>query len=309
MDNTVISVIVPVFNEEDSLKELYAQLVAVRESAKLNMEIIFVDDSSTDGSKNILKELAGSDKSCKLVSFNKNYGQTAAIAAGIRASRGSIIVTMDSDLQNDPADIPILIAGLNNGVDVVSGWRRERKDPFISRLLPSMAANAILSFMTGIKLHDFGCTLKAYKREYIENISIHGEMHRFLPAYCAWQGAKITEVVVNHRPRKYGSSKYGFGSRTFKVTLDLLVLKFLLSYITKPIYVFGGVALISFLAGGAVGLWALYRNLYLNVPWMNPLFFVWMLFWALSVVCFLLGLLAEVIVRFYLEVRGFPVYK
>jgi glycosyltransferase involved in cell wall biosynthesis len=298
-----VSIIIPVFNEAENLWELYRELERIKSSTRRKVELIFVDDGSTDGSPKDLKELEKSDKDVKVVRHPRNMGQTAAIASGLKASRGEIIVTIDSDLQNDPMDIPKLVAAITEGgADVASGWRKERKDPYFSKVLPSRIANAIISFVTGISLHDYGCTLKAYRRKFIDNISIHGEMHRFLPAYCAWQGAKVVELEVNHRPRVHGVSKYGLG-RTFKVILDLIVLKFVLSYFTKPMYLFGGVGLASFVAGCAVGLFVIYRRIFENGQWISPLFFVGMLFLAVSVLSVLMGLLAEILVRLYFETK------
>jgi glycosyltransferase involved in cell wall biosynthesis len=300
-----ISVIIPVYNEEKNIPQLYEELVKAGLREK---EIIFVDDGSTDGSRAVIRELANKDKSVALISLNKNYGQTLALAAGIKLSTGPVIVTMDADLQNDPADIPRLTALIGDEYDVVSGWRKERKDPALSKIIPSRIANFLISLITGVRLHDFGCTLKAYKREYVDHLSIHGEMHRFLPAYCSWQGAKITELAVNHRPRVHGESKYGI-NRTFKVILDLMVVKFVLSYLSKPIYVFGGIALLAFLAGTVVNIFVAARRVFEQGEWLSPLFFVGILLWSVSVICFLMGILAEIIVRLYYETRQYDVYR
>lgn len=303
----MISIIIPVYNEEQNLETLFSELNEVRRTLNADTELIFVDDGSTDNSVKIIKTFVSNNKSIKLICFNRNYGQTQAIAAGIKHSKGDIVILLDSDLQNDPRDIPKLINNLDK-YDVVSGWRKNRKDKYFTRILPSSIANFLISYFTGVKLHDYGCTLKAYKKEYFGNMSIYGEMHRFLPAYCSWQGAKITEVVVNHRARKYGKSKYGL-NRIYKVMLDLLVLKFLLSYLTKPIYVFGGAALVSFLTGTVVYAFVIIRKLFYNGAWLSPLFFMGFLLWFLSLLCLFLGLLAEVLVRMYFESRGYDVYK
>lgn len=300
-----ISVIIPVFNEEKNIPQLYSELCA---AGLGDREVIFVDDGSTDGSLAALKEIAKKDKTVSVVALNKNYGQTIALAAGIKHSTGSVIVTMDADLQNDPADIPKLTALIGDEHDVVSGWRKDRKDPLFSKKIPSRIANSLISLITGVRLHDFGCTLKAYKREYVDHLSIHGEMHRFLPAYCAWQGAKVTELAVNHRPRIHGVSKYGI-NRTFKVVLDLMVVKFVLSYLSKPIYVFGGIGLLSFIAGTGVNSFVVVRRIYEQGEWLSPLFFVGILLWSVSVICFLLGILAEIVVRLYYETRQYDVYR
>jgi len=308
MSDATVSVIIPVFNEEESITELYNELVAVRKSYFPDMEIVFVDDGSHDNSGALLKDIALKDKQTVFVAFNKNYGQTTALAAGIHNCQGNVIITIDADLQNDPHDIPKLMDELGKGFDVVSGWRKNRKDDYLKRILPSRIANWCISTITGLKIHDFGCTLKAYKREFLEDLTLYGEMHRFLVAYCSWNGAKVTEVEVNHRHRKYGISKYGIG-RTFKVILDLIVVKFVLSYFTKPINVFGGIGAFAFLIGAAINAYVLIRKIFLQGQWMSPLFFTGMLLCALSIICFLLGFLAEILVRLYFESRENKFYK
>lgn len=255
-----LSIVIPVFNEEENVKKLYSELKEVLDKIDYTSEIIFVDDGSTDSTRNLLEEISKNDNRIKLLFFSRNYGQTPAISAGIEHSSGDIVITIDADLQNDPADIPVLLKKIEEGYDVVSGWRKNRKDPFFTRKLPSYIANTIISKLTGVKLHDYGCTLKAYKSDIIKKFAIYGEMHRFLPAYCSWQGGKITEVVVNHRPRLYGKSKYGI-NRTLKVILDLIVVKFLLSYLTKPIYVFGGIGILMFILGTAINIFVFIRKI------------------------------------------------
>jgi len=308
MNDISVSIVIPVYNEEGNLEQLINELLKIKEKLSQNTEIIFVDDCSTDKSCQIIENIALKDKTVKLISLIRNYGQTTAIASGIKNSNGEIIVTLDADLQNDPKDILDLLEKIKQGYDVVSGWRKNRKDPFFSRILPSKIANFLISFLTGVKLHDFGCTLKAYRREFVENISIHGEMHRFLPAYCVWQGAKITEIPVNHRERKHGKSKYGLG-RIFKVILDMLLVKFILSYLSKPIYIFGGVSLITFFLGLIVNIFVILRKIFLGGEWLSPLFFAGFLLWSVCIISFLLGLLAEILIRIYFESREISIYK
>ncbi|MBN1622342.1 MAG: glycosyltransferase family 2 protein [Endomicrobiales bacterium] len=308
MEKQLISIIVPVYNEENNIPELYDSIKKIKDSIPGTVEVIFIDDGSTDKSKVEIENIAKQDKDVKMIALGRNYGQTIAIASGIKNSKGEIIVTLDADLQNDPGDIPTLVGLINKGNDVVSGWRKKRMDPFFSRKIPSLIANSIISFVTGLKLHDFGCTLKAYRREFVDHLSIHGEMHRLLPAYCVLQGANIVEIPVNHFPRKHGKSKYGL-SRTLKVLLDLLVIKFLLSYLSKPIYVFGGIAIFSFVLGAAINLFVVIRRIYLHGQWLSPLFFIGFSFWTLSVICLLLGLIAEVLVRLYFESGNKLTYK
>ncbi|MBU0952478.1 MAG: glycosyltransferase family 2 protein [Elusimicrobia bacterium] len=295
-----LSIIIPVYNEEDNIKRLYLELKEVIEKIDYKTDVVFVDDSSKDRTCDVLDEIAKEDKKIKLIRFSKNYGQTAAISMGIRNSNGNIIVLMDGDLQNDPRDIPLLLELIEEGYDVVSGWRKNRQDKLITRKFPSLVANSIISYFTGLKIHDFGCTLKAYEREVLGKYAIYGEMHRLLPAYCYWQGAKVTEVVVNHRKRIHGKSKYGI-NRTLKVVLDLLVIKFLLSYLTRPIYIFGGIALFLFLAGFVINGFVIVRKFFFQGDWLSPLFFIGFLLWSVSVICLLLGLVMEIVVRFYLE--------
>ncbi|MCB4790556.1 MAG: glycosyltransferase family 2 protein [Elusimicrobia bacterium] len=293
----LLSIVIPVYNEKENLKELYKQLKAVDIR---DYEIIIVDDGSTDGSLELLKEISKKDSSVKIIVHRKNYGQTAALFSGFSNAIGDWIATLDADLQNDAADIPKMLAKAKEGYDVVSGWRKDRKDSFFFRSLPSIMANYLISVITGVKLHDYGCTLKVYKRELIQKLAIYGEMHRFLPAYLSWQGAKLYEMEVVHHERLSGKSHYGFG-RVFKVILDLFVAKFFFSYLTKPIYVFGGVSLASFvlsvLAAGIVVI----RKIFFEGAWISPLIFVFFFLLGVSVLCLLLGLLAEILIRIYFE--------
>src|SRR5215212_6099960 len=236
-DSPDISVFLPVFNEEPNLLPLHAKLDKALKSLGRSAEIVYVDDGSSDGSLKILRDIAQLDPRVRVVALRRNYGQTAAMAAGIDAAKGKVLIPMDADLQNDPADIARLLEKLDEGYDVVSGWRKERQDKMVSRKIPSMIANRIISFIGGVRLHDYGCSLKAYRHEFLKEVRLYGEMHRFIPIYASWVGARVTEIPVRHHPRTMGKSKYGL-SRTFKVMLDLMTIKFMASYHTKPIYVF-----------------------------------------------------------------------
>lgn len=297
----LISIILPVYNEEENIALQYRHIVESLEPSRLNYEIIFVDDGSTDRSVEILTEIARKDKRVKLVVFRRNFGQTAAMAAGIDHSSGDIIIFMDSDLQNDASDIPLLVEKIHEGYDVVSGWRKDRKDKLISRKIPSRIANHLIAKVSGVKLHDLGCSLKAYRGEVLRQVKLYGEMHRFIPVHASWVGAKITEVPVKHHPRKFGQSKYGI-KRTFKVLLDLITVKFLGSYSTKPIYVFGGAGFIIFglscVSGIAVILMKIFQGLSMN---RNPLLFLTILLILMSAIFIMLGILAELLIRIYHE--------
>jgi glycosyltransferase involved in cell wall biosynthesis len=271
-------------------------------------EIIFVDDGSTDSSLAILKRLQAQDAQLKVISFRRNFGQTAAFAAGFDYAQGDVIVTMDADLQNDPADIPRLLAEIDAGNDVVSGWRVDRQDTFVTRRLPSQLANGLISKLTGVKLHDYGCSLKAYRREVLQNIELYGEMHRFIPALASWMGVRVKEIPVNHRARKFGRSKYGIG-RTVRVILDLLTVKFLLHYATRPIQVFGLVGLFSLSSGIALSFYLSVLKLFFGEPLRDrPLLLLAVLLILLGVQSIILGLLGELIIRMYHESRGKPIY-
>ena len=255
------SIVVPIYNEEDNISELYRAITSALDGTDTNYEIIMVDDGSIDGSFSALKEIAAQDQRVKVIRFRRNFGQTAAMSAGFDAAAGDIIIPMDGDLQNDPADIPRLIGKLHEGYDVVSGWRSERKDTFITRKIPSILANALISSLTGVHLHDYGCTLKAYRREVLDGINLYGEMHRFVPALASQVGAKVAEMPVNHRPRLHGTSKYGI-SRTLRVILDLMTVKFLLTYSTKPIQLFGRWGVYTLLAGLGTGSMTIYMKVF-----------------------------------------------
>jgi len=304
-----ISVVVPLLNEQDNIKPLYDQITKSL-ADKYNYEIIFIDDGSDDNSFNVLKAIQVPDKNVRVIRFRKNFGQTAALSAGFDHANGDIIVAIDADLQNDPADIPKMIDKLDQGFDVVSGWRKKRHDNAVTRLLPSKIANWIIAKITGVKLHDFGCTLKVYRKEVLAETKLYGEMHRFIPALASWNGAQICEMVVNHRPRIAGKAKYGLTS-TLKVVLDLITVKFLGSFSTKPIYFFGGLGLISGFGATLSGLAVLYQkfvsaqHLAMN---RNPLLVLTGILITTTVQFVLMGLLAEMLVRTYHESQNRPTY-
>lgn len=303
-----ISIVVPVYNEVDNLEPLQAELDASLSIFAGNYEIIYVNDGSIDGSGQKLAELCASHPEVVSIDLRRNFGQTAAIAAGLDHSKGTIVVTLDADLQNPPADISRLLEKLEEGYDVVSGWRQDRKDTLLTRRLPSAMANWLISAVTGVHLHDYGCTLKAYRREVIDEIRLYGEMHRFIPVFAAAAGARIAEVVVNHRARVRGQAKYGLW-RTFKVVLDLITVKFLLSYRTTPMYLFGGVGFVLIVLGCLMLLAALVNK------WVNgisliqtPLPLLAANLFALGTQSVLLGLTTELLVRTYYEAQDKPVY-
>ncbi|TWJ32595.1 glycosyltransferase family 2 protein [Geobacter argillaceus] len=303
-----LSIVVPIYNEEENISLLHGRVTAALAESGLTYELILVDDGSVDRSFLLLQEIAREDRRVKVIRFRRNFGQTAAMAAGFTAAAGRVIVPMDGDLQNDPADIPRLLARIDEGYDVVSGWRKERKDTFVNRKLPSMIANALISRLTGVHLHDYGCTLKAYRREVLEGINLYGEMHRFVPALASQVGAKVAELPVRHHPRLYGTSKYGI-SRTVRVVLDLMTVKFLLQYSTKPIQLFGkwGIytLLAGFLSGGATIYMKLFEQMSMN---RNPLLILTAFLLFMGVQFIVLGLLGELNARTYYEAQGKPIY-
>lgn len=304
----MISVVIPLYNEEESIPQLHEQLMAALATVGDACEVIVVDDGSTDGSFERLRRLHEADPCWKVIRFRRNFGQTAALAAGFDAAQGDVIVTLDADLQNDPADIPRLLARLAEGYDVVSGWRVHRRDPF-HRRWPSHIANWLISHVTGVQLHDYGCSLKAYRSEVVKNIRLYGELHRFIPAIASWMGVRVAELPVNHRPRSYGRSKYGSLRRTVKVFLDLLTVRFLLSYATRPIHIFGGLGLLAALVGGAIGLYLSYVKLVLGESIGNrPLLTLGVLLMIVGVQMISMGLLGELVVRTYHESQGKPIY-
>jgi len=307
--NETLSILIPVYNEEGNLSLLYEKLITALEKAGRPYEAIFIDDGSSDGTMEILLDLREKNPNVKIVSFSRNFGQTAALSAGIDFSKGDIIIPMDGDLQTDPEDILPLLQKIEEGYDVVSGWRKDRKDPFLTRRLPSMIANKIISLIGGVHLHDYGCTLKAYKKDILKNIKLYGEMHRFIPIYAQWIGARVSEIPVRHFPRGSGSSKYGM-SRVFKVILDLMVVKFLLSYSQKPIYVFGGMGLLMILGSFLAGCYAIYLKLFEGTSFiLTPLPLLCVFLLLLGFLSILMGFLAEILTRTYYESQGKTTYQ
>jgi glycosyltransferase involved in cell wall biosynthesis len=303
-----ISVVIPLYNEQPNVEALLAELAPALRALGRPFEVICVDDGSSDGTFAALARAAAAEPALHVIRFRRNFGQTAAMSAGIEAAQGDVVFPMDGDLQNDPADIGKLLARLEEGHDVVSGWRKERKDREFGRRLPSRIANRLISAISGVRLHDYGCSLKAYRREVLEGVRLYGEMHRFIPIYASWQGARVTEMVVNHRPRRAGSSKYGLG-RTGKVLLDLMVVKFLASFATRPSYLFGGIGLASLALGLASIVWALaYKIAGAKDLVETPLPLLAVAFGIAGTLCLLMGLLAELVVRTYYESQGKRTY-
>lgn len=305
----MISVAVPVYNEAEALPILAERVTTVLGQIGQPWELIFINDGSTDASEEVLDRLASENTHIKVVHFRRNYGQTAAMMAGFDYAKGDVIIPMDGDLQNDPSDIPKMLAKLDEGFDVCSGWRKDRQDNALQRNIPSIMANRLISFVSGVELHDFGCSLKAYRSDVIKDVRLYGEMHRFLPIYAYWHGAKITEEVVNHFPRTTGKSKYGL-ERVLKVLADLVVVKFLDSFAEKPMYVFGAVGMLSFFVSFAAGAAALYLKLYAAKSFIEtPLPLLCVMSGITGVMCFLMGLLAEMIMRTFYESQGKSVYS
>jgi len=309
VDINQISIVVPVYNEAESLPLLNEAIHQALSPMEIAWEVIFVDDGSVDDSLAVLEKLAADDlQHLRVISFRRNFGQTAAIVAGIDHSQGDVILFMDADLQNDPADIPMLLEKIDQGYDVVSGWRVNRQDAFFTRTLPSRIANWLISTVTGVRLHDYGCTLKAYRKEVLSNINLYGEMHRFIPAYAYSVGANIAEVPVRHHPRRFGKAKYGLG-RTLKVVLDLFTVKFLMSYANKPIYLFGGAG-IGFITVSVITLIILVirRILYNEHLIRSPLLQLTTMLFIIGVLSILLGFVAELLTRTYHESQHKPIY-
>jgi len=305
-DETV-SIVIPVFEEEESLPHLYKSIKDVMDAVPNKYEIVFVDDGSKDGTMKVLEDLHAKDKNVVVVAFRRNFGQTAAMAAGFEYAQGDIIITMDADLQNDPKDIPKFLEKIKT-CDVVSGWRRNRQDKFLSRRLPSMIANGLISKVTGVRLHDYGCTLKAYRKEVIKNVRLYGEMHRFIPALASWVGASIEEVETTHHARRFGRSKYGI-SRTVRVILDLITVKFLQSFSTRPIHAFGGLGMGLGLAGFLIGLYLSILKIFFGQSiGARPLLFLGVLLISLGVQLVIMGLLGEMLARVYHESQGKPIF-
>jgi glycosyltransferase involved in cell wall biosynthesis len=303
-----LSVVVPVYNEVESLEPLYHRLQEVLDQMNRSYEVLLVDDGSNDGSLEKMKSIHAENNRFKIIQFRRNFGQTAAIAAGFRFARGKVVVTMDADLQNDPQDIPIILEKMEEGYDVVSGWRKNRHDQFLTRTLPSVCANWFISQLTGVGLHDYGCTLKAYAADVVKNINLYGEMHRYIPALASWLGVSVAEVPVTHHRRKYGRSKYGL-SRMVRVLLDIMVLKFLLSYSTRPIQVFGLVGLISGSLGLFISLYLTVERLVFGQPLADrPLLLLGVLLIFVGLQFISMGLLGEMTVRTYYEALNKPIY-
>jgi glycosyltransferase involved in cell wall biosynthesis len=304
-----LSILIPIFNEEESISPLYDRLITALKKTGRPHEVIFIDDGSSDSSLEILLDISKKNPNVKVISFSRNFGQTAALSAGIDFSSGEILIPMDGDLQNDPEDILPLLQKIEEGYDVVSGWRKSRKDSLLTRRFPSMVANKMISLIGGVRLHDHGCTLKAYRRDILKNIRLYGEMHRFIPIYAQWIGARVSEIPVNHFPRRSGSSKYGM-SRIIKVILDLMVVKFLLSYSQKPIYVFGGMGLLMILAAFLSAGFAVYLKIFKSVSFiLTPLPLLCVLLLMLGFLSILMGFLAEILTRTYYESQRKPTYQ
>jgi glycosyltransferase involved in cell wall biosynthesis len=304
-----VSVVIPLYNEEESIRPLNEYLLGVLDKIDETSEVIYIDDGSQDGTYPILKKISQEDERVRVIRLRRNFGQTAAFAAGFDFVQGEIVVTMDGDMQNDAADIPLLLEKIEEGYDVVSGWRKNRQDVFLTRRLPSQIANSLISKVTGVRLHDYGCSLKAYRSEVVKNINLYGDMHRFIPALASWIGISVTEIPVNHHARKYGTSKYGLG-RTVKVILDLLTVKFLLDYATRPIQIFGLMGLLSLGGGTLTGLYLAFVRLFMGQAIGDrPLLLLAVLLVLIGVNLIIMGLLGELMVRTYHEAQGKPIYR
>jgi glycosyltransferase involved in cell wall biosynthesis len=307
-EHLAVSVVIPLLNEEETLPLLHERVRAALEGLGQSYEIVYVDDGSTDGTFARLTAIVHDDPHVRVVQFRRNFGQTAALQAGIDYSRGETLIFMDGDLQNDPADIGRLLARLDQGYDVVSGWRKDRKDS-LRRRVPSRIANSVISRITGVDLHDYGCTLKAYRREVLDSVRLYGEMHRFIPAYAAWAGASVSELEVDHHPRRFGKSKYGL-SRTLRVLLDLMTAKFLGSFSSKPNYLFGTIAFVSWFFALLAGVIVILEKVFPPhaEAHNNPLLLLAVFLAIVGVQFLLMGLLAELGVRTYHESQGKPTY-
>jgi glycosyltransferase involved in cell wall biosynthesis len=304
-----VSIVIPLLNEEENLVLLYEGIKEALDGLpEKNFEIIFIDDGSKDKTFEILKSLRARDPRIWIIRFRRNFGQTAAFSAGFHLAQGEVIITMDGDLQNDPQDIGLLLSKVAEGYDVVSGWRIRRQDKLITRRLPSIVANSLISRVTGVRLHDYGCSLKAYRADVVKNIELYGEMHRFIPALASWVGVQVAEVPVNHRARRFGKSKYGLG-RIVRVILDLITVKFLLDYATRPLQIFGLWGIISFIIGTVLGAYLSIQRLFFNMPLANrPIVLLVVLLIMLGVQLIIMGLLGELMVRTYHEAQGKPIY-
>ena len=301
MKKTLVSIVIPVFNEAENVGLLHGEIAAAVKNRAEDYEIIFVDDGSSDHSLIELKKVRSGDPRVRIIHFRKNFGQSAAISAGFKYSSGAMVVAMDADLQNDPADIPLVVDKVGEGFDIVNGWRRDRHDKWLTRRVPSFFGNKLISWITGVKLHDYGCTLRGFRSDVVRNMKLYGEMHRYIPAIASRMGIKSTEIVVNHRERKFGRSKYGLG-RTFRVLLDLISIKFLLAYSHRPLQIFGGAGLLMILAGMVSGAYLTYTKFVLNQGIAGrPLLFFTLLMVFLGFQAISLGLLAEMLSRIYHE--------
>ena len=303
-----LSIVIPVYNEEESVSQLYNKLNETLPGLKLSYEVILIDDGSTDGSYSELQKIHKKNSSYKIIRFRRNFGQTSAMSAGFHYSSGDVIITLDGDLQNDPKDIPAILKKLDEGYDIVSGWRKDRKDKAVSRRFPSIVANKMISKLTGVHLHDYGCTLKAYRKEVIDNIELYGEMHRYIPAVASRMGVDVAEIPVAHHGRKYGKSKYGI-SRTIRVILDIITIKFLLSYSQRPIQIFGLLGLFSGTAGFIITLYLMIMRIFFSQSLADrPLFIlsIFMIFIGIQLIT--MGLLAEMNMRIYHEAQNKPTY-
>mgnify|MGYP001791059823 CR=1 FL=1 len=308
-DSLDLSLVVPIYNEYESLPKLIDAIMQVVKTLNCSSEVICVDDGSVDGSAELLKQLSSDNPDLSVLLLRRNYGQTAAMAAGFDYARGKIIITLDGDLQNDPADIPKLIDKLNEGYDLVSGWRQHRQDAQLTRLLPSKIANWIIGRVTGVSIRDYGCSLKAYRAELVRDMNLYGELHRFLPALAFIEGARITEIPVNHHARQFGQSKYGLG-RTFRVVMDLMTVYFMKRFLTKPMYVFGLLGLLSMISGFALGCYLTFLKLGLGQSIGDrPLLILAVVLFLAGVQLFCFGLLAELLMRTYHESQNRPIYR
>jgi glycosyltransferase involved in cell wall biosynthesis len=303
-----ISVVIPLLNEEESIPHLKAALTEALDSYGRSYEVIIVDDGSRDRSFALLEEIAEQDPRFTIVQLRRNFGQTAAFAAGFAQARGDVVITMDADLQNDPRDIPLLMAKIEEGYDIVSGWRKDRQDRFWDRRLPSMIANRLISNVTDVQLHDYGCSLKAYRREVLQHVRLYGELHRFIPALASQVGGSVTEVPVNHHARQFGRSKYGI-SRTVRVMLDLITVWFLGAYATRPIHVFGTIGLLSVGSGALLGIYLTFLKLFFDQDiGGRPLLLLAVLLVVIGVQLITMGLLGEMVIRTYYESQAKPIY-
>jgi glycosyltransferase involved in cell wall biosynthesis len=303
-----LSIVIPIYNERESIGKLYDNLNGALSGMNLKYEVLLIDDGSIDGTFDELLKVHRKNKLFKIIRFRKNFGQTSAISAGFSYAEGKVVVTLDADLQNDPQDIPVLLSKINEGYDIVSGWRKNRKDRAVTRRFPSIVANKIISRLTGVRLHDYGCTLKAYRKEVVKNINLYGEMHRYIPAIASWMGVKVAEVPVIHHSRKYGKSKYGV-SRTIKVILDIITVKFLLSYSQSPIQMFGLLGLFSGMIGFIVTAYLIIMRIFFGQSLADrPLFILSIFMIFIGVQLITIGLLAEVLIRVYHKVQNRDTY-